>query len=88
MRVVKNFSKTLLLFCGRIGVAKASEVSLVDRVLLLGQRVEDQVGNIGTIVDYEVSATVQINGTQDVVEKIPLHRLRPISVCSVTDMIK
>ncbi|CAL8122745.1 unnamed protein product [Orchesella dallaii] len=66
-------------FSNRIANAKASDVSLVDRILLRGQRVESTEGKIGTVVDYNVSATVQINGTNHIIERVPLQRLRPIS---------
>ncbi|ODM99348.1 E2/E3 hybrid ubiquitin-protein ligase UBE2O [Orchesella cincta] len=66
-------------YSNRIATAKASEVALVDRILLRGQRVQNAKGQIGTVVDYSVSATVQINGTNYIVERVPLQRLRPIS---------
>lgn len=64
----------------RISVSNPKTVSLVDRVLLRGQRVENHKGHLGTVVDYQISASVLINGTEDVVQNVPLSRLRPISV--------
>jgi len=67
-------------FIIRIAREKASDVALVDRILLRGQRVHNSKGQVGTVVDYNFSATVQINGTNIVIERVPLERLRPISV--------
>lgn len=61
---------------------KASEVALIDRVIYRGHQVENVDGIRGVTRNSETTVVIQISGTNDVVENIPLERLSPISVCA------
>lgn len=64
----------------RITQVKAKEVSVVDRCLFRGQKVENRAGDSGTVLGFETTVSVQISGSNEVVENVPIQRLRPISV--------
>lgn len=64
----------------RITSVKGNEVAVVDRCLFRGQKVENRAGDTGTVLGFETTVSVQISGSNEVVENIPIQRLRPISV--------
>lgn len=61
---------------------RPGQVSVVDRFVMRNTKVENDQGVVGTVRDWNVRTSVQIIGTNHVVEKVGLDRLRPITVCT------
>jgi hypothetical protein len=69
-----------LRFASRVEMVKPEQVTLVDRLLLRNTKVENEDGTAGTVTDWNVTTSVQLIGTNHVIEKVSLERLRPITV--------
>ncbi|CAG7731793.1 unnamed protein product [Allacma fusca] len=63
----------------RLRQMKRNEVSIIDRMLVRGTRVRNSEGISGTVVNYNVKATLQIVGTNSIIQNVPLTDLSPIS---------
>jgi hypothetical protein len=59
---------------------RPDQVSVVDRFVMRNTKMENSKGVSGTVRNWNVLTSVQIIGTNHVVEKVSLERLRPITV--------
>jgi len=62
---------------------EAAELSVVERNVGIGQKVRNEEGLLGTVVETKSKVAVSILGSTYVLENVPVERLKAVSVCVI-----